>query len=183
MGWESYIRRHLRYGGKLLGICGGFQMLGQAIHDPHGLEGAAGSSVGLGLLDMETTLEVDKCLRQSAGRFFRHDTPVAGYEIHMGVSNGPALRQPLFSFDHGDDGAISADDQVAGSYLHGLFDLPEACDALLNWAGYQPRQAVDFNALREAGIDRLADTLAEHFDFGLLEVELEKLRWNKAARV
>lgn len=176
LGWEHFIRRHLRYGGKLLGICGGFQMLGQAIHDPHGLEGAAGSAAGLGLLDMETTLEQEKCLRQTTGRFYRHETPVAGYEIHMGVSNGPALRQPLFKLDKRDDGAISADDSVAGSYLHGLFDLPEACNALLNWAGYQPKQAIDFNALREAGIDRLADTLDEYFDFALLETELARLK-------
>jgi len=176
MGWESYIQRHLRYGGKLLGICGGFQMLGQTIHDPHGLEGPAGSAEGLGLLDMETTLEPEKCLRQTMGQFYRHPTPVAGYEIHMGVSNGPALLQPLFKLDHGDDGAISADDKIAGSYLHGLFDLPDACNALLNWAGYRPRQAVDFNALREAGIDCLADTLAKHFDFALLEARLEKFK-------
>ncbi|MGZ4957766.1 MAG: cobyric acid synthase [Methylomonas sp.] len=176
MGWEKFIRRHLRYGGKLLGICGGFQMLGMAIHDPLGLEGAAGSAQALGLLDMETVLEAKKCLRQASGRFYRHDAKVAGYEIHLGVSSGASLLQPLFKLDHGNDGAVSADEQVAGSYLHGLFDLPEACNALLHWAGYQPKHAVDLNALREAGIDRLADTLAEHFDFALLEAELEKFR-------
>lgn len=173
-GWETFIRRHLRYGGKLLGICGGFQMLGRAIHDPLGLEGKAGSTEGLNLLDMDTLLEPKKCLRQTAGRFYRHDTPVAGYEIHMGVSNGPALLQPLFNLSHGVDGALSSDNQVAGSYLHGLFDLPEACNALLNWAGFQPCQAIDFRALREEGINRIADSLAEHFDFELLETEIIK---------
>jgi len=173
-GWEAYIKRHLRYGGKLLGICGGFQMLGRAIHDPQGLEGQPGSVAGLGLLDMETTLNNSKCLRQTKGWFFKHDTPVAGYEIHMGVSFGPALSQPLFSLVDGNDGAVSADNQVAGSYLHGMFDLPEACNALLGWAGYQPQQAVDFNALREAGIDSLADMLQTHFNFTKLQLALEK---------
>lgn len=174
-GWEAYIHRHLRYGGKLLGICGGFQMLGQSIHDPHGIEGPPGSVEGLGLLAMETTLQQHKILRQTAGRFFRHDTPVSGYEIHMGISSGPALAEPLFKLDAGFDGARSADDQVAGSYLHGLFDLPEACNALLNWAGYLENQAIDLNALREDGINRLADALAEHFDFAALEAEVGKL--------
>ncbi|CAG0988187.1 partial adenosylcobyric acid synthase, partial [Anaerolineae bacterium] len=171
-GWEAFIQRHLRYGGKVLGICGGFQMLGRAIHDPHGLEGAAGSAAGLGLLDMETTLQSAKCLRQVTGEFAGHATPVAGYEIHLGRSIGPALNQPLFKLAGEHDGAISLDDQVAGTYLHGLFDLPEACDALLNWAGYRQRQSVNFNALREAGIDRIADTWAEHCNFAALDVAL-----------
>ena len=177
--WEAYIHRHLRYGGKLLGICGGFQMLGRTIHDPDGLEGQPGSITGLGLFDMETTLNKGKCLRQSSGRFFKQDTPVAGYEIHLGVSSGPALAKPLFSLVEGDDGAVSVDNQVAGSYLHGMFDLPEACNALLAWAGYQPQQAVDFNALREAGINSLADMLQTHFDFTKLNVALEKFAKEK----
>ena len=179
-GWDAYIHRHLRYGGKLLGICGGFQMLGREIHDPLGLDGAAGSVAGLGLLDMETTMQANKCLRQTEGWFFNHDTPVAGYEIHMGVSDGPALSRPLFKLTAGNDGAISADNQVAGSYLHGLFDLPAACDALLAWAGYQPRRAVDFDAWREAGIDSLADMLQTHFDFAKLQLALEKFVKEKA---
>ena len=173
-GWEPYIQRHLRYGGKLLGICGGFQMLGRAIHDPHGIEGQTANLPGLNLLDMETTLHADKCLRQTSGRFYRHDTPVAGYEIHMGRSSGPALQQPLFILDNTPDGAISADNQIAGSYLHGLFDLPTACNALLNWAGYQPKLAIDLNAQREAGFNRLADMLEEYFDFDLLDKALLK---------
>jgi adenosylcobyric acid synthase len=168
-GWDTFISRHLRYGGKLLGICGGFQMLGKSIDDPLGLEGPAGSCVGLGLLDMQTVLQPEKCLRQTAGAFYGQATQVTGYEIHLGISSGPALAQPLFSLTEGDDGAVSADGQVAGSYLHGLFDLPAACDALLNWAGYRQAQALDFNALREAGIERLADCLAAHCNFALLE--------------
>ncbi len=173
-GWEAFIQRHLRYGGKLLGICGGFQMLGKAIHDPHGLEGSAGSADGLDLLDMQTTLQTRKCLRRVSGVFAGQPVPVAGYEIHMGISHGPALSRPLFSLADGDDGAISPDCQVIGSYLHGLFDLPEACDALLSWAGYRQNQAVDFNSLREAGIDRLAEAWARHCDFAKLTGALER---------
>ncbi len=168
-GWPDFIQRHLRYGGKLLGICGGFQMLGRAIHDPHGMEGQPGSVQGLGLLDMETTLQTGKSLRQITGRFYRQHIPVAGYEIHMGLSTGQALQQPMFILGTETDGAISADNQIAGTYLHGLFDLPQACNALLDWAGYRSRQAVDLNARREAGFNQLADMLEQHFDFALLD--------------
>lgn len=171
-GWENFIRRHLRYGGKVLGICGGFQMLGQVIHDPHGLEGDAGSTEGLRLLDMETTLHTEKTLSQVSGVFVDREVAVHGYEIHMGISQGPALAKPLFKLAERHEGAISADDQVAGSYLHGLFDAPEACNALLEWAGYRQHQAVDFNALREAGIDRIADAWANHCDFAKLDAAL-----------
>ncbi|WP_231383724.1 cobyric acid synthase [Methylobacter luteus] len=173
-GWEAYIHRHLRYGGKLLGICGGFQMLGKAIHDPDAIEGPSGSVESLGLLDMETTLQKHKILRQVTGHFFRHNTAVSGYEIHMGISYGPALSEPLFKLGNEKDGAISADNNVAGSYLHGLFDLPESCNALLYWAGYKLKQAVDLNALREDSINRLADELSEHFNFDTLKAKLEK---------
>ena len=173
-GWDSFIRRHLRYGGKVLGICGGFQMLGSAIHDPHGFEGEPGSAEGLDLLAFETTLQTDKCLQQVTGFFADQAVPVAGYEIHMGISHGPALDRPLFKLAGKDDGAISLDNQIAGSYLHGLFDLPAACNALLHWAGYQQQQAVDFNAMREAGIDRIADSWAEQADFAKLNLALQQ---------
>lgn len=172
-GWETFIQRHLRYGGKLLGICGGFQMLGAAIHDPLGLEGEIRAVAGLNLLRMETTLQSEKCLRQSLGYFYQQTTAVIGYQIHLGVSHGPALQRPLFLLNEEADGAMSDDGQIAGTYLHGLFDLPEACNALLTWAGYVRNQAVDFNALREAGIDRLADMLETDFDFHRLEVLLQ----------
>lgn len=172
-GWDGFIRRHLRYGGKVLGICGGFQMLGQVIHDPLGVEGDIGSSAaGLGLLDMETTLQGDKCLRQVTGNFAAQPVPIAGYEIHMGHSYGPALNRPMFQLSTGSDGAISDDAQVAGSYVHGLFDLPEACNALLAWAGYRQQNAVDFNALREAGIERIADAWGEHCPAAKLDAAL-----------
>lgn len=173
-GWDDFIARHLRYGGKLLGICGGFQMLGQAIHDPAGVEGEPGSSQGLGWLDMETTLQTEKCLRQVTGTFAGQRVVVAGYEIHMGTTGGPALERPLFDLGDRPDGAISDDGQIAGSYLHGMFDLPQACDALLAWAGCHKRQAVDFDELREQGIDTLADCWRQHADFSALELALQR---------
>ena len=168
-GWEAAIRRHLRYGGKLLGICGGLQMLGQRIADPLGLEGAAGASDGLGLLDFTTELHAEKQLRNVRGRLCLEDAEVSGYEIHAGVSDGPALRQAAVALDDGRrDGALSADGQVLGSYLHGLFESPAACAALLRWAGLGEVETVDYHALRECDIERLADLVETHLDTRLL---------------
>lgn len=162
-GWVQEIRRHLRYGGKLIGICGGMQMLGTKLHDPRGLEGAPSSQSGLALLDYETTLEPAKQLRQVCGQLAASQAKVSGYEIHMGVSSGPGLARPAIQLDDGrPDGAVSEDGQVLATYLHGLFEHPQACVALLAWAGLSRPAPVDYAALREASIDRLADTLNEH---------------------
>ncbi len=164
-GWEPVIRRHLRYGGRLIGICGGFQMLGEAIHDPQGLEGPPGSSRGLGLLAMQTTLAPAKRLRNQSGHLaFGDRPPVAGYEIHAGISEGPALAQPALMLEDGPDGALDEDGQILGTYLHGLFESPAACAALLHWAGLEHPQILDPAALREASIERLADAIETHLD-------------------
>jgi len=164
-GWEAAIQKHLRYGGKLLGICGGLQMLGTRIVDPLGLEGPAGESEALGLLDIDTVLEADKQLRNVTGRLLPGGVPVSGYEIHAGVSSGPALEQPAVQLDDGRcDGAISADGQVLGTYLHGLFEGPEVSAALLRWAGLDAVETVDYHALRERDIERLADLVETHLD-------------------
>ena len=164
-GWEAYLQRHLRYGGKLLGICGGFQMLGQAVDDPHGVEGAPGERPGLGWLDIRTTLARDKQLVNVVGRLSLGAAPLRGYEIHMGVSSGPALAQPLVTLDDGrHDGALSADGQVAGTYVHGVLDHPEALAAVLAWAGADDIGTVDLAARREADLDRLADAVESHLD-------------------
>ena len=164
-GWEAAIQKHLRYGGKVLGICGGLQMLGTRIVDPLGLEGPAGESEALGLLDIDTVLEADKQLRNVTGRLLPGGVPVSGYEIHAGVSSGPALEQPAVQLDDGRfDGAISADGQVLGTYLHGLFEGPEACAALLRWAGLGAVETVDYHALRERDIERLADLVETQLD-------------------
>jgi adenosylcobyric acid synthase len=168
-GWDSAIARHLRYGGKLLGICGGLQMLGEQLHDPLGLEGVAGSSPGLGLLAMSTVLEEHKQLRNVRGRLLLEDVEVSGYEIHAGVTTGAALENPAVQLDdHRCDGAQSADGQILGTYLHGLFETPEACSALLRWAGLENVQEVDYHALRERDIERLADLVEQHLDGALL---------------
>jgi adenosylcobyric acid synthase len=169
-GWEADIRRHLRYGGKLIGICGGFQMLGRWVHDPLGLEGEPGSSPGLGFLDFETTLEPEKQLHRVAGRLLLGDAFVTGYEIHAGISTGPALEKPAIQLkDERMDGVLSGDGQILGSYLHGLFDAASARDTLLRWAGLAVRETPDYRQLRENGINRLADAIAEHLDLRLLE--------------
>jgi adenosylcobyric acid synthase len=168
-GWETAIHRHLRYGGKLLGICGGLQMLGHHVHDPLGLEGAAGFSAGLGLLDFETTLEREKQLRNVHGRLTLENAAISGYEIHAGVTVGPALENAAVHLDDGRcDGAQSLDGQVFGTYLHGLFESPAASSALLRWAGLEDVQAVDYHGLRERDIERLADLVERHLDTGLL---------------
>ncbi|MBD9481877.1 cobyric acid synthase [Pseudomonas sp. PDM14] len=164
-GWASAIERHLRYGGKLLGICGGLQMLGTRIDDPLGLEGPAGDCQGFGLLAFVTVLEAEKQLRNVRGRLDLEGATVSGYEIHAGVSQGPALSRPAVRLDDGrSDGASSADGQIIGTYLHGLFEAPEACAALLRWAGVAEVESVDYHALRERDIERLADLVEGHLD-------------------
>ncbi|BBP75381.1 cobyric acid synthase [Pseudomonas gingeri NCPPB 3146 = LMG 5327] len=164
-GWEAAINRHLRYGGKVLGICGGLQMLGEQVHDPLGLEGPAGSSAGLGLLAFSTELEQEKQLRNVRGHLLLENAEVSGYEIHAGVTTGAALERPAVRLDDGrHDGAQSADGQILGTYLHGLFESPRSCAALLRWAGLEAVQEVDYHALRERDIERLADLVERHLD-------------------
>ena len=173
-GWAEAIRRHLRYGGKLIGICGGLQMLGEHIHDPLGLEGKAGSSAGLGLLELDTTLSAHKQLRNVRGVLGLEEAPVAGYEIHAGISSGAALEIPAMRLMHGTDGpvspdgAISKDGQILATYLHGLFESPAATDALLRWGGLSNPATPDYHARREAEIDRLTDTMEQHLDLPML---------------
>ncbi|AMW85169.1 Cobyric acid synthase [Pseudomonas yamanorum] len=168
-GWDTAVARHLRYGGKVLGICGGLQMLGEQVHDPLGLEGPCGSSVGLGLLAFSTTLEEEKQLRNVRGRLLLEDAEVSGYEIHAGVTSGAGLVRAAVQLDDGRrDGAQSEDGQVLGTYLHGVFEAPAACSALLRWAGLEDVQEVDYHGLRERDIERLADLVERHLDTGLL---------------
>ncbi len=169
-GWDADLHRHLRYGGKVIGICGGFQMLGRQVHDPAGLEGEPGSSPGLGLLDFVTTLEPEKQLHRAEGRLALENALVTGYEIHAGVSAGPALEKPAIRLHDGRlDGALSEDGQLLGSYLHGLFDTASARDTLLRWSGLAVRETPDYRQLREDGINRLADALEAHLDLTALD--------------
>lgn len=189
-GWDRALLRHLRYGGKLIGICGGMQMLGRRVHDPDGREGPAGASDGLGLLDFDTTLAPDKQLRRVTGRLavgggsdeidvdrLAGGAAVDGYEIHLGVTAGPGLDRPaLWLDDNGisrPDGAVSDDGQVLATYVHGVFDNPAACGALLRWAGLSGANGVDLDALREASIDRLADSMTDHLDLRAMFAPLQ----------
>ena len=166
-GWEAYLRRHLRYGGKLIGICGGLQMLGRELRDPLGIESNVASIQGLGLLDFVTTLEPHKQLVNAAGTLLLGEGVAArGYEIHMGVSEGAALSRPALSLQAVNgprpEGALSEDGQVLATYLHGLFDAPDACEALLRWAGADDVMPFDYDARRLSSIETLADVVAEH---------------------
>ena len=164
-GWEQALQRHLRYGGKLIGICGGFQMLGTHVRDPLGTEGPVGESAGFGWLDVQTTLQAQKQLRNVRGALQPGGAAVAGYEIHMGVSQGPALQRPAVLLEDGrSDGALSADGLILGTYLHGLFEHPEACAALLRWMGVAAPRPHEQALLREQSIDRLADAIETQLD-------------------
>jgi adenosylcobyric acid synthase len=168
-GWDTDIARHLRYGGKVLGICGGMQILGQRIDDPRGVEGEAGSSEGLGWLPLNTELEVHKQLAQMSGRLSWCDDPVTGYEIHCGTSERTGGAAPFCHLDDGRaDGAISADGQVAGTYLHGVFDNTSACRALLAWAGLANITPTDRHQIREQQLERLANALEQHINLDAL---------------
>jgi adenosylcobyric acid synthase len=163
-GWKEALTKHLRYGGKVIGICGGYQMLGRTVTDPHGIEGTPGTSQGFGLLDIDTELAREKRLAQVEGRCAFADASVQGYEIHAGSSDGPALRRPAFYLGERPEGARSADDQILGTYLHGLFDAPQALAALLQWAGLAGAAPVDLAQLRERSLDRIADAAVPLFE-------------------
>lgn len=166
-GWESGIKKHLRYGGKLIGICGGFQMLGSQIKDPFGVEGAVGEMAGLGYFDVVTELKPQKILSQREGVLWDKHTPIKGYEIHCGISQGRSLARTFAYVDEGQpEGARSDDDQILGTYLHGLFDHPEAQVGLLTWITGNKYTGFDLNTLRETQLERLA-----------VEVE-QVLRWD-----
>ena len=168
-GWDDAINRHLRYGGKIIGICGGYQMLGTQLSDLHGVEDNAGVSAGLGLLEMTTELKQHKQLRQVQGTLSLTGGKIEGYEIHCGASSGKALGSPVVTLDDGrTDGAISNDNQVLGTYLHGLFDHPDSSAALLAWAGLETLQIVDQREIRETQLNRLAAELEKHLDCAML---------------
>lgn len=149
-------------------------MLGERIADPLGLEGAPGDSAGLGLLAMTTELAAEKQLRNVHGWLSDGDAEVAGYEIHAGVSQGPALERPVLRFADGRvDGSLSDDGQVLGTYLHGLFESPAASVALLRWAGLAEPRQLDYHALRERDLERLADLVEHNLDTGRLRALCE----------
>jgi adenosylcobyric acid synthase len=164
-GWDIDILAHHRAGGRALGICGGYQMLGKTIADPDGIEGPAGTSPGLGLLDLETTLTPVKQLRVEHAMQATTGLPIAGYHMHMGVTKGPDCANP-FAYVHATpEGAISPDGRVAGTYLHGLF----AADAFRRaFLGNAATGDLNYEAGVEATLDALAAHLESHLDLDAL---------------
>ncbi len=166
-GWQEHIQKHLRYGGKLMGICGGYQMLGHKVDDPLGIEGAPGSTKGFGLLNCETCLEATKQLRQTKGFFLKNKIVVQGYEIHSGITTKllPQEQDLLHLADDRLDGILSDDNQIMGCYLHGLFELSQASQHILQWAGLSEVKAINHKQQREDAINLMADTLEQNLDF------------------
>jgi adenosylcobyric acid synthase len=163
-GWDADIIAHARRGGRVLGLCGGYQMLGRNIADPDGIEGPPGSADGLGLLEVTTELSGDKSLVAVNGRTVVDGVAVAGYEMHIGRTTGAGTQRPLLRLDDGRlDGAISADGRVAGSYLHGFFTGDAQRAAWLARLG-TPSSSLAYEALVEQTLDALAAHLDAHLD-------------------
>lgn len=173
-GWDKDIARHLRLGGKVMGICGGYQMLGNTVSDPLGIEGEAGSSIGLGYLDLETELAPEKTLTNVSGcmTLGGQSVDVSGYEIHAGVSK--VQSNPLIMLSDGKtDGAISDCNQVVGTYLHGIFDAPNVPNTFAAWLGIEKVATVDHAQNKQDAIDRIADAVESHINLSLLWPELD----------
>lgn len=163
-GWDIDVLAHVRRGGRVLGICGGYQMLGSSITDPKGLEGQPGSAPGLALLDVETELLADKVLKPVTGTLMNTHCAFEGYEMHMGRTTGPACAQPFLMFDaQTPDGAVSANGRVAGTYVHGLFGRGSARAAILAQFGAQS-DGHDHGATVDALLDDIASELARALD-------------------
>jgi adenosylcobyric acid synthase len=159
-GWDVDIAAHVRRGGVVLGLCGGFQMLGTAISDPQGIEGPADRASGLGLLDVETELTGDKTLTEAAGTDLDNGAPVRGYEMHVGKTSGPGLARPMITLADRDDGAVSADGKIMGCYLHGLFASDPFRHAFLG----RLRARISSGFAYEAEVERVLDDLADHLE-------------------
>jgi adenosylcobyric acid synthase len=171
-GWDTQIARHLRYGGKLIGVCGGLQILGETIADPMGIESGALAANGLGHIPIATVLEAEKQLINAAGTIVTDQAAIHGYEIHVGRSTWCDAKQPEWprfaALDDGrSDGWVSPDGQILATYLHGLFDQPSALHSILAWAGFSQglSDLPDAAALLEQEIDRLADALDAALDW------------------
>ncbi len=168
-GWDKDILRHIRLGGKVMGICGGYQMLGKTIDDPDGVEGEPGSSEGLGLLNVHTVLTGSKQLTKTEAvlNLNNQKAKVKGYEIHVGRSQ--VLDEQPLKLDNGErDGAISECGQIMGTYLHGCFDEAEALNLITEWVNGTQVKQQDFEALKEQGINRIADAIEQHMNLDFL---------------
>jgi len=171
-GWDIDLRAHVRRGGRVIGLCAGYQILGRVVRDPMGIEGAPGETEGLGLLDIETEMSGDKRLVEIDAFDRVTGARVAGYEMHMGRTTGAGLARPWLELDHGDgvfspEGAVSPDGRVAGAYVHGLFAGDAFRSAWLRRIGAQTSQ-LDFEARVEATLEALADHCEANLDLDAL---------------
>ncbi len=167
-GWDIDLAAHVRRGGHVLGICGGYQMLGRVVRDPQGIEGPAGETPGLGLLDVDTVMTPDKRLARVRATHAASGLAVEGYEIHIGRTDGPDCARPFAQVEGRDEGALSADGRIAGSYLHGLFAADDFRAAYLAGLGIRA-SGLSHAAGVEAALDALAAHVEAHLDVpGLL---------------
>ena len=160
-GWDIDILAHRRRGGRVLGLCGGYQMLGRTIADPAGIEGRAATVPGLGLLDVDTVLSPDKTTMPVSGRHLESGEPIAGYEIHLGRTEGPDRSRPFADLDGRPDGARSTDGLVSGTYAHGIFAADGFRRAFLAGLGARASD-LRYETVVEEALDRLADHLERH---------------------
>jgi adenosylcobyric acid synthase len=170
-GWDIDIHAHVRQGGTVIGLCAGYQMLGQTLSDPEGIEGPARTIKGLGLLDFQTTLTASKKLVEEDGQDHLTSSAIRGYHMHVGRSEGAALERPFVTLASGPDGAISPDKRIMGGYLHGLFASDEFRYKFINRFKIQNEKIDNFEYLVENTLDKLAEHMERHLDLdGLLEV-------------
>ena len=155
-GWDHDILAHARAGGRVLGVCGGYQMLGRRVLDPAGVDGPPGAAEGLGLLEIETTMDGEKTVRRARGRCALGGEPVSGYEIHMGRAEGPDLARPMLHLDTGAEGARDESGRVEGTCLHGLFANDTWRRSWLARAG----SGTDTSWSHDVTIDRALDEIA-----------------------
>ncbi|MEM8664828.1 MAG: cobyric acid synthase [Pseudomonadota bacterium] len=178
-GWDIDLKAFVRRGGKVVGLCGGYQMLGEMVRDPDGVEGLPGACEGLGLLDVETTLTAPKITRQVRGVSLlpgHAHAAVEGYRIHMGRTDGPDCARPVVALEEGPDGAMSQDGAVFGTYVHGLFGADDFRGRFLSGFGVSATLAY------EAQVDATLDALAEHLEASLdVDTLLRLAQWKASA--
>ncbi|MXZ70335.1 MAG: cobyric acid synthase [Acidobacteria bacterium] len=168
-GWDHDIISHGRTGGRVLGLCGGYQMLGRAVRDPAGSDGGSGDAAGLGLLDVETVMSAEKTVRPAFGTCVHGSTPITGYEIHMGTTKGPdADARPFAQLASGPDGATDATGRIEGTYLHGLFSNDRFRSAWLERARTGTGSPLVWGHVIESALDELADGIAAAVDVDAL---------------